>query len=88
MYVATSVMPGQKVSPPVRMMVPPRPKHDSASIQQAPQKQPAAPARSESALLSQKAAADNRVVRAELAAVTSQLQSKSTQLSRSDAAIR
>lgn len=88
MYVATSVMPGQKVSPPVRMTVPPRPKHDSTSMQQAQQKQPAAPARAESAPLSQKAAADNRVVRAELAAVTSQLQSKSTQLSRADAAMR
>jgi len=89
MFVATTVKPGQKSSSAVRKMVPPPRQNGIPAVQQHQSKQSVAPAMPEAASLAQqREAAHNRAVRAELASVTSQLQTKNSQLSRADAALR
>ena len=94
MYIATSVKPGQKGSSAVRRMVPP-PRGNGAQkrmaieqlSKQTVEMEPSAQYEAAS-VTQQKAAAQNRAVRAELASLTTQLKSKSSQLSKADNALR
>lgn len=84
MYVATTLKPGEESSSAMRMMVLPPRQKGAAAVQQA-----ASPAKAETTSeTQQKAAADNRAIRAELASTASQLQTKKSQLKQADAAIR
>ena len=92
MYVATVVKPGQKALPAVRKMVPPPRQGNAVPVQQSepPQKQPQQVelAAHRPRVVDQKAAAQNRAMRAEIASMASELQTKNAQLSKADAAFR
>ena len=94
MYIATTVKPGQKGSSAVRRMVPP-PRGNDAQKQVAIKQLSKQTVEMESSaqhegasVTQQKAAAQNRAVRAELASLTTQLKSKNSQLSKTDTALR
>ena len=94
MHVAPVVKPGQKALPAVRKMVPP-PRHCNAMpVQQSdpqhmkPQRVEAAAQKQPSHVVDQRAAAQNRAVRAEIASMASELQTKNAQLNKADAALR
>ncbi len=94
MYIATTVKPGQEGSSAVRRMVPP-PRGIGAQkrtaikqlSKQTVEMEPSAQHEAAS-VTQQKAAAQNRAVRAELASLTTQLKSKNSQLSKTDTALR
>ncbi|KAL0029211.1 hypothetical protein WJX79_003564 [Trebouxia sp. C0005] len=97
MYIATTVKPGQKGSSAVRRMVPPPRGNDAAAVQksvvikqhskQTVEMEPSTQLEAAS-VTQQKAAAQNRAVRAELASLATQLKSKNSQLSKADTALR
>lgn len=96
MYVATNVRPGKKSSVVRKMDSPPR--GNGTAVQQPPfglKQQPTQAAevglkgKPDAASVSQQqAAAHRRAAKAELASLATQLQTKSSQLSKADAAIR
>jgi len=94
MYIATTVKPGQQGSSAVRRMVPP-PRGNGAQKRMAIKQLSKQTAEMEpstqheaASVTQQKAAAQNRAVRAELASLTTQLKSKNSQLSKADTALR
>lgn len=97
MYIATTVMPGQKGASAVRRMVPPPRGNGSAAMQKSlvikqhskktAEMEPSTQHEAAS-VTQQKAAAHNRAVRAELASLATQLKSKNSQLSKVDTALR
>ena len=94
MYIATTVKPGQECSSAVRRMVP-HPRGIGAQkrtaikqlSKQTVEMEPSAQHEAAS-VTQQKAAAQNRAVRAELASLTTQLKSKNSQLSKVNTALR
>ena len=91
MSVASIIQPGQKIPPVVRKLVPP-PRQGSAVQQPAQQhtgrQQHAAALKQPAAVSHHNAAANDRAVRAEMASMASEVQTKNKQLSKANAAVR
>lgn len=86
MQVARFVKPGQR-DPPVHKMVPP-PRQGRATAQQLIRTEQEAGRRHPVALVEQRTSAHNRAVRAEMASMATELQTKKSQLGKADIALR